>query len=766
MAQSSSTVSPGRASAETVMATEQEYLLTRRTDAGVTRQNAAAAAGLALSGGGIRSAAFSLGVLQAIAGAGLLKQFDYLSTVSGGGYIGTSLTWWWSGRAFPPGYDKASPRLAFGLGKDDFPYSTGSAVTLSSERDPDPSRVVEYLRRHGEYITPGDGLTLLSGIAAVMRGIVLNVPILIWAILAVLMLLTWGVDRLAEWFPVLRDDLWTPAAAWINCHIPLLNAAPTVKGLCVIGGKCDTVDRQVVIPLLYPALFALGLLLAASFLAVCVVYAVISRAAAARQEEYTFRRDIEKLAGWMLVPIAVLCAVGLLPFLYWNLHPIVAAAVPLVSSAAGVIGGLWRYLVPAGRNEKSYVLPLLLGAASVAALFALLWIAFWFGDVLYPYNPPGHPGWSPLIVTVVVAAFAFSVNLNHISLHRFYRDRLMEAFHPNWETARDNATAEADRADGMRLHDLADPAAPGAVRGRPYPLVNTNVVLVDSDRRTSSQRGGDSFILSPAYCGSDATGWHSTRDFIGGYMTLSTAMAISGAAANPNAVGAMRDRLVSILMNILNLRLGFWALNPNCRFLGWTRRPNHLMPGVPQIIFPKSLGLHERAPFLQLSDGGHFENLALYELIRRKTRLIVLCDGGMDEEYTFQDLRLAIRLIAEDFEAELQFAEAARPESLRPIEQDKETGRVTKPAARGHLLASIKYADGTSGTLIYLKPTLIAGLPLVVTGYHQDHTDFPNQTTADQWFDEEQFEAYRQLGHALATQMLKDTQLDEKLAAL
>ena len=54
--------------------------------------------GLALSGGGIRSATFSLGVLQALARHDILKFIDYISTVSGGGHIGAGLTWWLSGK--------------------------------------------------------------------------------------------------------------------------------------------------------------------------------------------------------------------------------------------------------------------------------------------------------------------------------------------------------------------------------------------------------------------------------------------------------------------------------------------------------------------------------------------------------------------------------------------------------------------------------------------------------------------------------------------
>jgi hypothetical protein len=156
--------------------------------------------GLALSGGGIRSATFALGVLQALAHHDLLRRFDYLSTVSGGGYIGTSLTWLTSRSvADHPGagddeIDAAEadhrpppfPRRGFGLGPSDpeeafgagavapapFPYGTDDPRTA---REPDRPRaegaMLRYLRQHGNYLTPGKGITLTSVIVVLLRGV-------------------------------------------------------------------------------------------------------------------------------------------------------------------------------------------------------------------------------------------------------------------------------------------------------------------------------------------------------------------------------------------------------------------------------------------------------------------------------------------------------------------------------------------------------------------------------------------------------------------
>jgi hypothetical protein len=115
--------------------------------------------GLALSGGGIRSATFSLGVLQALAGRDLLKHIDYLSTVSGGGYIGSSLLWWLSGlsgRRFGLGpYDEASPEKSFPYGTDD-PSVWRDRAGL--ETGP---KLLRNLKENGNYLTPGGGINLI-----------------------------------------------------------------------------------------------------------------------------------------------------------------------------------------------------------------------------------------------------------------------------------------------------------------------------------------------------------------------------------------------------------------------------------------------------------------------------------------------------------------------------------------------------------------------------------------------------------------------------
>lgn len=234
-------------------------------------------------------------------------------------------------------------------------------------------------------------------------------------------------------------------------------------------------------------------------------------------------------------------------------------------------------------------------------------------------------------------------------------------------------------------------------------------------------------------------------------MTMATAMAISGAAANPNTgvggVGLTRNPFVSLLMAFLNLRLGYWAPNPD-KTKCTRRNPNHFDSAWYEI---KPDGYAEHKRFIQLSDGGHFENLGLYELIRRQCKLIIVTDGAADPGFDFGDLQNAVRRVRADFGVVIDFDDDNHPRDLIPHD-DLSAGypRHVKLAKRGYIVGTITYPDQSTGTLIYIKTTIIEGLSLELLGYKSAHPDFPDESTADQFFDEDQFEAYRELGYSIA----------------
>ena len=171
-------------------------------------------------------------------------------------------------------------------------------------------------------------------------------------------------------------------------------------------------------------------------------------------------------------------------------------------------------------------------------------------------------------IAVLLIVFLFLPNLNYLSIHRYYRDRLMETFTPDLPDALDpngQVPGGPKSANRAPLFKMLDENSASADTG-PYPIINSNIVLVSSQIPKFRGRGGDNFILTPKFCGSNATGWCATKDSPYKGMTLPTAMAISGAAINSNTGGGgeglTRNPWLSFLMGFFNIRLGYWAENP------------------------------------------------------------------------------------------------------------------------------------------------------------------------------------------------------------
>ncbi|HEY3147608.1 MAG TPA: hypothetical protein VGJ75_14720, partial [Dongiaceae bacterium] len=380
-------------------------------------------------------------------------------------------------------------------------------------------------------------------------------------------------------------------------------------------------------------------------------------------------------------------------------------------------------------------------------------------------DPARAPIWCwSLIALAVGLVFAFLINVNHASQHRIYRDRLMEVFCAEKEAIKSGEWSAARRAQSPKgwLIRMVE-------RRRPYHLINTCLVTTDSNKRKFRGRGGDNFILSPLFCGSDATGWARTETAMR-TLSLATAIAVSGAALNahsgPHGTGLLRNKAYAALLSMLGLNLGYWARNPAKYADG--KRPLPLMPNLlkPGLAALTGHDLSENGGYVQLSDGGHFENLGIYELIRRKVRFLWISDAGQDLGFGFEDLANAIERIRTDFGVNIRFRQ--EPYDLTHlIPGSAVTENVASEnfaaeyslARRGYAIGTIEYPDdppGDHGIVVYVKSTLTRGLPGDLYGYKKRNADFPHQTTLDQFFDEDQFEAYRELGYRLSAQLFRD----------
>ena len=259
-------------------------------------------------------------------------------------------------------------------------------------------------------------------------------------------------------------------------------------------------------------------------------------------------------------------------------------------------------------------------------------------------------------------------------------------------------------------------------------------------------------------------------------LTLGQWMAISGAAFS-TGMGYHTTFALSVLTGFANLRLGYWwdsgAIPPfynRDRTLG--RMLGHhvfhfLFPVQAYLLNELSASFHgPDEPHWYLSDGGSFENMGGYELIRRRLPLMVIVDGEEDPDYSYEGLANLVRKARMDFGAEISFLTRERiallnmpqeiadcfdhPDQLRP----DEAGYSTAHAA----LASVRYggAEQPGSLLIYIKPTLKRDVPADVREYQVKNKPFPQQPTMNQFFDEAQWESYRRLGETIADKIFVD----------
>ena len=670
--------------------------------------------GLALSGGGIRSASFCLGVVQGLAACDLLKKFDYLSTVSGGGYLGGSLSWLWSGLW----KDKSSSSPDFGVDHDDFPYGTEGRRFNSADEELNrqQSSLLRHLRQHGKYLTPGEGITLLSFISIVLRSIVMGfISMLLLAGFVFSTLYTFG----------------------------LFNTADATSGFFRFAS----------------ILALLGYLVLHVFY---MFYVGKQKHSGNAGEAYLRRRWFESLMPVFLKSLLVFLLFGLIHWVYFKLNVYAEAAGGVAAALGALLGSLgsesrWRKYLSLISHSTQLVL------AAALMIFGILVLAdAWANYLIQSF------GLLHFIVAAVLAAAVLALArflpINNISIHRYYRDRLMETYMPDVEKvfAGEDARA-AERANTTGVHELNRNRYQQAEKTHlPYHLINTNIILVESSISKFRGRGGDNFILSPLYSGSNATGWRSTEEFCDGSVTLPSAVAISGAAANPNAgvagQGLSINPVISILMSIFNLRLGYWVCNSDPDIQpDQSLVPSYYDPGFWEVF--KRKNMNEKARFVQLSDGGHFENLALYELLRRRAELIVVCDAGADPNYEFGDLANAIEKARVDFGAEIVITKSMLQE-LVPPSKPAQADMNYPLANKSYLIADIVYGgQSQQGKLIYIKTTLSKNLGADIHGYKRVCPDFPDQTTVDQFFDEVQFEAYRELGRQIVRNMMDDPEV-------
>lgn len=352
-----------------------------------------------------------------------------------------------------------------------------------------------------------------------------------------------------------------------------------------------------------------------------------------------------------------------------------------------------------------------------------------------------------IILGLLTALLSWRAGVNEFTLHHFYRNRLIRAYlgatrrrTDRMQTA--NSFTGFDSKDDIPLEDFVKKEYYG-----PYPLINTALnatVISELDRQ---DRKAESFLFSPLFCGFDFSatraaaydkngvsnyGYRPTSEFAGG-PTLGTAMAISGAAVNPN-MGYHSSTATAFMLSVFNVKLGWWIGNPRTK--KW-KNPEPFF-GLAYLVSDLIGKSDISSEYVSLSDGGHFDNMGLYELVRRRCSLIILSDAEEDDKSLCEGLAMAVRRCRIDFGVEIA------------INTDSITGKDEKTRlCKSHIAeGTIKYpGNAKPGKLIYIKTAITGDESTDIREYKLQNPKFPQQPTSDQFFTEEQFESYRKLGY-------------------
>jgi len=814
-------------------------------------------AALCMSGGGIRSATFGLGVLQGLARCGLLDKFHYLSTVSGGGYIGSWLSAWIHRAG--GGLTSVMTQLA----------GPGDVARLN----PEPIEI-QNLRSYSNYLSPRLGLFSADSwtlVGTYLRNLFLNwcviIPLLGAALIlkkkntAILMtdpppytdlplwtgavciiisvaymglnlpcgrnvrwnqkrfvlfclaplflgsvfitthwawfsyygrvLPAWplfGFGQAFTWVPFLYLGIILHLCSWLGSLLPAhgfrffeflaVIISGAIGGALLWFGATELFPQPIAKMELYTC-FGVPFLMALFFLAIMAFAGISSRWTDDSDREWWGRAT-----GWLIaVAVAWMATSSLVIFGPLLLSISVSAISTLVTG--GVAGALTiragrSISVPANLNQGAQPGPLeqiLSKAAVVAALVFVVvllilitqmetWAMQYVGDALHFAwnlgNVSHFLGRAVTYLNVILFApwhfvvslagvlallgigMAWLIDTNKFSLHSVYRDRLIRAYLGASNKQRNpNPFTGFDENDNIRMRELWTKK----FGNRLLPVVNIALNLVGGSKLAWQQRKAESFTVSPLHCGSYEVGYRATdgppgQRYCGTKgISLGGAVTISGAAASPN-MGYHSSPLVTFILTLLNVRLGAWLGNPGPAGDS-TYNLDHPTFSIGPII-AEAFGLtNDTSRYVYLSDGGHFENLGLYEMVLRRCHYIVVSDAGADPHCSFADLGDAVRKIRIDLGIPIEFGKI----NIFPRSDDLMRNQNGRNCAIGRICYSA--VDGTTaldGVLIYIKPACYGDEPRDIYEYFKTSNTFPHESTKDQFFSESQFESYRMLG--------------------
>jgi hypothetical protein len=779
---------PGKADEPWVSSTSADYL------------------GLALSGGGVRSATFNLGLLQALSKKDILSRVNYLATVSGGGYIGAFWTRWRH-------HQNGKTPLADSF----FPW----AITDKSRLATDPPEIreapeIRHLRENSRFLIPRKGFNkeFLEAVKCILEGFISSITaaftlvVLItclWSWLAYLVIrlsassgtvativgvLAW-VLAILFWMPKRetgQTDSFSPDPKKMSSAISVL----VCMTLSLAGGAWAWIAfvntgihgrSELGWGSAIPAAYAFNHFLAAPCvaLAAILVLLIFQRLIIRRFMKgdpdladttlYNPSDPMDRFMVWLLGALiywAVFTAIW--EVAVW-LH-VKATSLKPTGGVMAVLGMLFIWLRNWLKKEpwkegnigwldrfKPYV-PIILANAIVVLMF-ILSAVFILEHGMVKAACPNF--WMTVTLVLAMLLVLLLYDPSKLGLHAFYRAKLTECYlkagRIESQTQNPNPQSSEKMSDDIGLKEDT---------GKPLHLICCAANHLHGNLINNLHRGARSAVLSR---NGITIGNYYNDD---GGLSISSAITASAAAIN-SMMGGKSIALgpaVAFVMTAFSIRLGLWVPNPAYnppeksdptkaephrfkyaeKLFKYSDKLTYAAKGawyflmspryLPGILFIKELLGWSRTgangdPYIHLSDGGHFENLALYELIRRHCRYIIVSDAGMDKDFTFGDFGRAVRRVREDFGVEIEI-------DFDPLRPGKDG------LSHQHIAVGSIHYDGLTGTdkgtIIYIKPVLTGDEPVDLYEHHCSNKAFPHDPTLDQFFDEAQWESYRRLG--------------------
>jgi hypothetical protein len=733
--------------------------------------------GLALSGGGVRSATFNLGLLQALAKNKVLQYCDYLSTVSGGGYIGSCLS------SLLANEHNAEENSKVSTKPDEFPLR-------DQRKEGEEPKEVNHLRATKNYLCLDTSVFNLANLHLI--GLNISAKLLLNTVaFAFIILFTLFLYWLEPSFYGEDSKVSVSAIAWQIAVIVAMIATLIVviirwgQASILFGGDSykshQKFDSQItfwtVITLITVIVGVVAFLFNFIYTQAwdgivgktdsffdfhdVVIFLLVASIAVILGKRFSLYKNstqtklLQVLLSIALITLLITLPIGLLSVVY---------KVESQYQISHLTNETCDDLHSTQKNKCMEFLKNLYFIEADGFIHRILEklnnsankIDFSSVDqhrlIEVVTDLHNHNEIRQYIIGVMLFFSALLLliglftNINYNSLHYFYRNRLSNTFLIR------RFKGEIKSNHSLLLKNLYQR------HNGPYHLINTTLNVPRSKNRSLHERGADFFIFSKFYCGAKSTGYRCTDSYNNGQTKLATAMAISGAAASPE-MGKGTNPFLRLAMTLLNYRLHQWLPNPKFN--------RQLRVWGPSYLFKELFGFStENDVLINLSDGGHHENLGIYPLLERRCKLIIASDAGADPDYRMEDfanLQCKARIdLGIEIEIDLEpLRPKPNPKAKTALETDCKDEEEKNTSAY-FVKAMITYADGTKGTLFYIKTTMTGTEPEQLLAYRRQHPTFPDETTADQFFNEDQFESYRKLGEWIGERFYFETVVKDK----